>query len=137
MDLLRDCHNNQGTAANEANDPKGALRHFEIWKDMSLQRRAQDGQAVEDYELGCVYHELGVAYAFNDDYTTAIDNFLRCWHIWEKLEEFKENMLLWPVSNLGFLYNELGRLEEAEDMLLKYLKIQADEFGVDDVETFR
>lgn len=137
LDLLRECHNNQGTAANESNDPKGALRHFKTWEKMSLQRRAQDGQVVEDYEFGCVYHELGVAYAFNEDYRVATDHFIRCWKIWEKLEDYKETMLLWPVSNLGFIYCELGRLEEAEEMLQHFLKIQAEAVGVDDVETFR
>lgn len=137
MDILRECHNNLGTAANEANDPKGALRHFEIWKEMSLQRRNSEGKILEDYELGCVYNELGIAYAFNDDYQAAIENLTRCWTIWEKIDEFEETMLLWPVSNLGFLYNELGRDFEAEQMLLKFLKIQARAFGVDDTLSFR
>ena len=121
--LLRECHNNQGTAANEANDFKNAVFHFEIWKDMCLKRRADNADIVEDYELGCVYHELAIAQAANGDYDSALINFDRTIQIWKALPEYKENMMSWPVSNLGFLYDEIGRWTEAEEISLKALDI--------------
>ena len=137
QEVIRECHNNQGTLANESNNAQSALYHYGIWMDLSLRRRADNGNIVQDYELGLVYHESGIAHAFNEEWGVAIDYFMRCWKIWENLEGFKETMLLWPVSNLGYVYCELGRLEEAEKMLLYYLQVQADEAGVDDTESFR
>ncbi|KAL9609321.1 MAG: hypothetical protein Q9167_005908 [Letrouitia subvulpina] len=137
QDMLRECYNNLGTLANEMNDAPAALRYFKIWKHMSLQRKAKDGKVIEDYELGMVYHELGIAYAFTEDYITANEHFLRAKKIFENLIEFKQTMLLFPVGNLGFTYCEQGRLEEAESILLKTIKSQADEFGPDDTISFK
>ena len=135
--LLRECYNNQGTVANETNDPKGALHYFTLWEGMLLERRAHNGQLVEDAELAIMHQELAIALAFNEDYENSIDRLMRSWKIREKLDDFEETQLLWPVSNLGFIYCELGRLKEGQDMLEHYLKVQADAFGVDDTQSFR
>ena len=47
------------------------------------------------------------------------------------------NQLLWPVSDLGFAYCEVDRLQEGQDILEQYLKMQADAFGIDDTLSFR
>lgn len=135
--LLRECYNNQGTVANETNDPKGALYYFESWEKMLLERRAHNDQIVENAELAIMHQELAIALAFNEKYQESIDRLMKSWSIREKLDDFEETQLLWPVSNLGFIYCEVGRLQEGQDMLERYLKIQADAFGVDDTLSFR
>ena len=104
---------------------------------MLLERRAHNDQVVEDAELAIMHQELAIALAFNEDYEDAIDRLMRSWRIREKLDEFVETQLLWPVSNLGFIYCEANRLEEGQVMLEHYLKVQADSFGVDDTLSFR
>ena len=136
-DLLRETYNNLGTVANETNDPRGALHYFSLWEGMLLERRAHNDQVVEDAELAIMHQELAIALAFNENYENAIDRLLRSWRIREKLDEFEETQLLWPVSNLGFIYCEVDRLEEGQIMLEHYLKVQADAFGVDDTLSFR
>ncbi|KAG8529128.1 uncharacterized protein KY384_005763 [Bacidia gigantensis] len=135
-DLLRECYNNQGTVANEINDPKGALHYFKLWEGMLLERQAHDGQAVEDLELAIMHQEVAITLAFNEDYENAIDRLWKSWKIRERLTDFEETTLLWPVSNLGFIYCEVGRLEEGQKLLEKYLKVRADVFGVDDTQFF-
>ena len=75
--LLRECYNNQGTVANETNDPKGALHYFTLWEGMLLERRAHNGQLVEDAELAIMHQELAIALAFNEDYENAVDRIMR------------------------------------------------------------
>lgn len=123
--------------ANETNDPKGALLYFTLWEAMLLERRAHNGQTVEDAELAIMHQELAIALAFNEDYDQAIDRLMKSWRIREKLDDFEETQLLWPVSNLGYIYCEIGRLKEGQEMLERYLKVQADAYGTDDTHSFR
>ena len=134
--MLRECYNNQGTVANETNDPKGALHYFALWEGMLLDRRAQNGLVVEDAELAIMHQELAIALAFNEDYEAALSRLTNSWKIREKLDDFEETQLIWPVSNLGFIYCEVGCLKEGQEMLEHQLKVQADAFGVDDTRGF-
>ena len=104
---------------------------------MLLERRAHNGQIVEDAELAIMHQELAIASAFNENYQESIDRLMKSWSIREKLDDFEETQLLWPVSNLGFIYCEVGRFQEGQHMLERYLKVQADAFGIDDTLSFR
>ncbi|KIM96972.1 hypothetical protein OIDMADRAFT_131554 [Oidiodendron maius Zn] len=137
VEVLRLSHNNRGAAAAETNKPEESLKHFKLWFDMSLLHVGDDGQPVDNYELGSAYHELAVAYAANGEFQTSVGYFITCIEIFEKLPNYKEVMLGWPAPNLGFVYQELDRLDEAEAILDRILKIQFDAFGYDDIESFK
>ena len=59
-EILRESHNNQGSAANETNDPQ-SLQHNLIWPTLMRERTSSDHGGLIDYELGCVYNEVSMA----------------------------------------------------------------------------
>jgi len=135
--MLRESHNNQGSAAAETNDHKECLDHNKTWLKMSLERVTDSGQQIIDYELGAIYNEVGVAYAMNDLYDDAVRYFLESIKVFQALDDYEETMLGWPEPNLGFMYWVLDRQLEAEQVLLEILEIHATAWGVDDRKSFK
>lgn len=135
--ILRESHNNQGSAAAETNDRKGCLHHSLIWLQMSLDRKSDSGDPIEDYELGITYNETGVACGMNDMYEEAADYFIKSMNIMRQLDNFDDTMLGWPETNLGFIYWVQGKLDDAELVLNEILEIHAAAFGLDDTESFK
>lgn len=135
--MLRETHNNQGSAANETHHLRESLEHNEKWLQLALNRRNDLGQPVEDYELGCAYSEVGVALAVNGRYDDAIEHFLSSVKVYQGLPEYEDTMLGWPLPNLGFIYWVLGQYDLAEETLNEILAIHEKKWGVDDTESFK
>jgi hypothetical protein len=135
--LLREAHNNQGSAAAETNDKGECLHHNKQWLSMTLSRRKEKRGGFIDYELGQVHNEIGVAYAMNDKYDEAVLNFLSSINIYNSLSDSEDVMLGWPMPNLGFMYWVRGEYEAAERVLQEILDIHKAAFGFDDTQSFK
>ncbi|RMZ91046.1 hypothetical protein DV736_g1711, partial [Chaetothyriales sp. CBS 134916] len=129
--IIREAHNNQGSAAAETNDKEGCLQHNKEWLKMTLLRQ---GGGIIDYELGIVHNEIGVAYAMNEQYDEAVLNFLASINCSRSLSDGKLDD--WPMPNLGFIYWVQGKYEEAEAVLTEVLGIRATMFGENDTQSF-
>jgi tetratricopeptide (TPR) repeat protein len=108
-----------------------------IWLQMVLERKRPSGTLVIDYELGQVYNEIGIAYGLQEMWDTAAEHFIKSIDVLKELENYRDTMLGLPAPNLGLVYWIQGRLEESENVLVEILEIQAANFGVDDIESFR
>lgn len=113
------------------------MEHNESWLRLVLERHDEYGVSVNDYELGCAYNEVGVAYAVNGRYEDAIEKFLMSVKVYQNLPEYKDTMLGWPLPNLGLMYWTLGRYDEAEETLTKILAIHEKEWGRNDTNSFK
>lgn len=134
---LRETHNNLASVYADTNETEDSLRHTKIWMSMSEARKAADGNPIIDYELGIVYNETGVAYGMNREYAVAEIYFIKAIETFRGLENYDDTMLGWPEPNLGFMYWMQGKYEQAEQVLLEILEIHANEFGYDDVKSFK
>ena len=134
---LRESHNNQSSAAAETNDPATSLIHAKIWLNLMLKRKSFDGRLMENYELGIVYNENGVAYAMNNMWEDAANCFIRSIEIIQGLPTYDDTMLGWPEPNLGIVYWIQGKWDDAERVLTEILKIHADAYGFDDTKSFK
>lgn len=137
--MIRDTHHNLGTASGGVNDPKTFLEHSAIWLRMLQERPPdEDDEPVIDYELAMGYNETGVAHAMNGLYEVAIPYFTKAIETYKALPHYDETMLGWSVSNIGFMYWVLGRLDEAEKTLLDILEVFRKASGiVDDTLSFK
>ena len=137
LKLLRDTFNCLGTALAELNDPAACLANQRAWMDMMMERRGEDGVRIVDYELAQAYNELGVAYACNQLWDDAVPCFEKSMDVVSQQPSFEEFHLGWGAPNLGFMYWILGRLEAAERLFYRILKIYEDKFGKDDLNSFK
>jgi len=135
--MLRETHNNQGSAAAETNDNQECLEHNQRWLKLARARRTDAGEEIEDYELGQVYNEIGVAYAMNHRYDEAVEHFLRSIDIFQSQPDYDDTMLGWPMPNLGFIYWVQGRYAEAEEVLQEIREIHEAAWGIDDTQSFK
>lgn len=131
--LLRRANLNHATASLETNDRKDALERYKRWLDSAP---SVDG-AEAQYELACIYNETGVACAMNEMYDEAIDYFQQSIDSFYALEDYEDTMLDWPVPNLGFMYWVQGRYDDAEKVLHEILDIMEENYGVDDIRSFK
>ncbi|RMZ83021.1 hypothetical protein DV737_g1781, partial [Chaetothyriales sp. CBS 132003] len=96
--IIREAHNNQGSAAAETNDKEECLQHNKEWLKMTLGR--EDGGII-DYELGIVHNEIGVAYAMNEQYDEAVLNFLSSINIYKRLSDVLKKILNIRAAEFG------------------------------------
>lgn len=134
---LRMSHNNQTSAAAATNERRSCLDHSLIWLQMSIERKTPAGLPLEDYELGIVYNETGVAYGMNEMWDTAAEYFIKSMNVMKELENYDDTMLGWPEPNLGLIYWVQGKFDEAEVVLNEILEIHATAYGVDDTQSFK
>ncbi|KAH8660511.1 hypothetical protein BX600DRAFT_523500 [Xylariales sp. PMI_506] len=136
-EMLRESHNNMGSAANETNDPEESLHHNLMWLQLMRQRKTSDNKELVDYELGCVYNEVGVAYAMNSMYTQALDFFKRSVSTYQSLPGYDPKWLGWPLPNIGLVHWILGDQKAALESLEQMRDIYADAYGPDDTQSFK
>ncbi|EHK24082.1 uncharacterized protein TRIVIDRAFT_67712 [Trichoderma virens Gv29-8] len=136
-ELLRECHNNQGSAANETNSPQESLRHNLIWLSLMRERKSSDGKQIIDYELGCAYNEVGVAYAMNNMYPLAIDSFKESISTYMSIPDYDEKWLGWPLPNIGMMYWIQGNHKLALKALHRMRNIYEAAYGRDDRQSFK
>lgn len=134
---VRESHSYLGIAAAETNEHNYSMLHKQKWLDMLLKRKNDEGQLVEDYELGYAYNEIGVAYGNNNLLDDAAEAFTRSIEIFQISENFEDTDLGWPQPNLGFIYWMQGKLSEAEEVLVEILDIHTAEWGTDDTNSFK
>jgi hypothetical protein len=60
---------------------------------------------------------MGVAYAMNNGIDVAIDYFMKSIEEFQRLDDYDDTALNWPMPNLGFIYWLHGRHEDAERVL--------------------
>jgi tetratricopeptide (TPR) repeat protein len=137
LHMLREAHNNHGTASAETNHPKESLDHNSIWLKMALDRRDTEGSEIVDYELGQVYNELGVAYAMNGRYDDAVESFMKSIDVYQSLDEYEDTWLGWPMPNLGLMHWVKGDYDKAEEVLQEIRQVYEDAFGEDDTQSFK
>ncbi|CAN9210774.1 unnamed protein product [Alternaria alternata] len=135
--LLRRANLNHATASMETNDPKDCLSRYERWLSESSESSPGLDDIAFGYELACIHNELGVAYAMNEQFDTAIACFEKSIQSFQQLPNYEDTMLNWPEPNLGFMYWVQGRYEEAEDVLLEILSIHEEAYGPDDTTSFK
>ncbi|KAG8667969.1 hypothetical protein FPOAC2_13183 [Fusarium poae] len=136
-ECIREIHSVLGIALVETNEHRLSMQHKDRWLKMLLERRSESGSAIEDYELGYAYNEIGVAHGNKGDIEKAIDAFIRSIQIFQGLEDYEDIMLGWPEPNLGFMYWLKGDLDKAETALVEILDIHAAKWGVDDTHSFK
>ncbi|PKK44726.1 hypothetical protein CI102_12531 [Trichoderma harzianum] len=135
--LLRENHNNQGSAANETNNPQESLHHNLTWISLMRERISSDGQQKIDYELGCAYNEVGVAYAMNNMYSLALDFFQKSISTYKSLPDYDEKWLGWPLPNIGMVYWIQGNHKSALEVLHRMREIYETAYGRDDRQSFK
>ncbi|KAL6699331.1 hypothetical protein J3F84DRAFT_182702 [Trichoderma pleuroticola] len=135
--LLRESHNNQGSAANETNNPQESLHHNLTWISLMLEWISSDGQQKIDYELGCAYNEVGVAYAMNNMYSLALDSFEKSVSTYKSLPDYDEKWLGWPLPNIGMVYWIQGNHKSALEILHRMREIYETAYGRDDRQSFK
>ncbi len=135
--MLRESHNNQGSAANETNNPQESLQHNLMWLSLMRERTSSDGRGLIDYELGCVYNEVGVAYAMNGMYPLALDFFEKSVSTYQSLPDYDEKWLGWPLPNTGMVYWIQGNHKEALEALHRMREIYEATYGRDDRQSFK
>ncbi|KID59428.1 NB-ARC and TPR domain protein, partial [Metarhizium brunneum ARSEF 3297] len=135
--MLRESHNNQGSAANETNDPQESLQHNLMWLSLMRERVSPDGKGVVDYELGCVYNEVGVAYAMNSMYSLALDFFQQSISTYQSLPDYDEKWLGWPLPNIGMVHWIQGNHQAALEALHRMREIFETAYAPDDTESFK
>jgi tetratricopeptide (TPR) repeat protein len=134
---VRESHSYLGIAAAETNEHSYSLLHKQKWLDMLLSRTDDNGQQMEDYELGYAYNEIGVAYGNTNLLDKAAEAFTRSIEIFQASTSFEDTDLGWPQPNLGFIYWMQGKLSEAEEVLVEILDIHTAEWGTDDTTSFK
>lgn len=137
IESIRESHSFLGIALVETNEHSLSMSHKKKWLDMLLERRSDSGEAVEDYELGYAYNEIGVAYGNEDQLEKAVAAFCRSIEVFQGLDDYDDTMLGWPEPNLGFMYWLQGDLDNAEHALVEILDIHAATWGVDDTKSFK
>ncbi|KAI0183805.1 hypothetical protein EV127DRAFT_464772 [Xylaria flabelliformis] len=135
--MLRESHNNQGSAANETNNPQESLHHNLMWLNLMRERVTPEGKEVVDYELGCVFNEVGVAYAMNDMYPLALDFFKQSMSTYQSLPDYDEKWLGWPLPNIGLVHWIQGNYKEALEALHGMRKIFEAAYGPNDTKSFK
>lgn len=135
--VLRMNLNYQHSAASETNDRKTCLTRALEWLRLSSQRTTPSGETLEDYELGIVYNETGVAYGMNEMWDMAVEYFIKSINVMKKLPNYEDDLLGWPEPNVGLIYWVQGKLDDAQLVLNEILEIHANAFGVDDTKSFK
>ncbi|KAI0505484.1 hypothetical protein F5B22DRAFT_627890 [Xylaria bambusicola] len=136
-EMLRESHNNQGSAANETNNPQESLHHNLMWLNLMRERVTAEGKEVIDYELGCVFNEVGVAYAMNNMYPLALDFFKRSVSTYQSLPDYDEKWLGWPLPNIGLVHWIQGNHKEALEALHRMREIFEAAYGPNDTKSFK
>lgn len=101
------------------------------------QRTSTDGGDVVDYELGCVYSEVGVAYAMNGMHTRAIEYFEKSISTYRSLPDYNETWLGWPLPNIGLVHWVQGNFKAALEALHQMREIYKAAYGPDDTDSFK
>ena len=101
------------------------------------ERKSPDGEELIDYELGCVYNEVGVAYAMNGLYPLALDFFKQSVSTYQSLPDYDKKWLGWPVPNIGMVYWIQGNHKAALEELHRMRQIYEDAYGRDDRQSFK
>lgn len=128
---IRESHAFLGRAKDEINEPTLSLSHKRTWLDMLLSREVSAGVALEDFELGCAYNDIGTTYGNLNMFEKAAESFHKCIEIYQKLDEFTERLLADPKTNLALIYWIQGKPQEAERVLIEVLKVHESAVGVD------
>ncbi|SMR53463.1 unnamed protein product [Zymoseptoria tritici ST99CH_3D1] len=134
-EMLRESHNNLGSMANETNDRQDSLQHNLVWLGLIKERRV-DGNEVIDYELGCAYSEVGVAYACSNMYYQALDHFRLSISTYKTLPNYDEKWLGWPLPNIGLVLWAQGNYKLALEELFRMHEIYA-VHGTTDGDAFK
>lgn len=135
--ILRESHNNQGSAANETNDPQESLQHNLMWLSLMRERPSPDGKMLIDYELGCAYNEVGVSYALNSMNLLALEHFELSISTYQSLPNYDEKWLGWPLPNIGMVHWVQGNHEAALKALHRMRMIYETAYGFDDRQSFK
>jgi DNA-binding CsgD family transcriptional regulator len=69
-----------------------------------------------DYEVARVYSGIASCYSYKHDYVNALEYFIKCKDLLEKLKEYKK--MVSPLLNISQIYLEYYKLDEAH----KYIK---------------
>ncbi|KAJ4402238.1 hypothetical protein N0V85_005348 [Neurospora sp. IMI 360204] len=134
---IRESHMCLGIVLTELNEHDRSLFHKKKWLNMLEERKTDDGQAIEDYELGYAFNEIGVAYGNANMLEEAVKAFQRSSEIFKGLADYEPTMLGWPQPNLGFIYWMQGKLQDAESTLAEIKGIHATAWGDDDTVSFK
>lgn len=133
--LLAEIHHNLGCIGTETNDPAGALRHFEAFKDLVLQEKTDDSSKT-NLRKAIAWNELGNAWMLNKEWKKGEECFLRAIDTTKEVQGYDPTDMSFPMVNLGLAYWNLGKLDEAAAILLEGLRARESKFGKDDRVSF-
>ncbi len=124
-----------GAIANEINDGPGCLSNNLILLEMREAVVKERGKP--DVRFAAAHSQIGIAYMMTGKLALATEYFKRSIAIFKSLEDFKVDMLGFPMANLGLAYWIQGQLLDAEETFATALEDREKAFGKMDQVSYK